>query len=338
MTSNSHVSKFKIALITDVLTNHCIRNEASTVQVTPFNHRLLLKLWKPDFLFVESAWQGHRNRWKFKIASYPQYPERSNQQLMKVVGYAKDLGIPTVFWNKEDAVHFDRFIESAKLFDHVFTVDVNCISKYRDVLGSSATVSPLIFAVQPSFHNFLGFNFKYNRANFVGSYSHHIHDRRRAWQNMLFDAAVKSGLGLTIVDRNSERKSANYRYPQNEGMQVLPAIAHNKTANIYKDYLVSLNINTIEDSASMFSRRLVEILACGGIAVTNPAPSVDKYFKDYCHVVHNDEEAIELFQRLKHGPSSLDLERAEAGARYVLENHTWAHRLKEISRVIGLEK
>ena len=86
----------------------------------------------------------------------------------------------------------------------------------------------------------------------------------------------------------------------------------------------------------MYSRRLVEILACGGIAVTNPSPAVDRYFKDYCHVVHNADEATELFARLKQGPSADDLARAEAGARYVLSQHTWAHRLDEIVRVLGL--
>lgn len=116
---------------------------------------------------------------------------------------------------------------------------------------------------------------------------------------------------------------------------MLPALPHGRTAQIYKDYLVSLNVNTIEDSATMYSRRLVEILACGGIAVTNLSPAVDRYFKDYCHVVHNAGEATDLFTRLKYGPSADDLGGA-SGARYVLAEHTWAHRLDEIARVVGL--
>jgi spore maturation protein CgeB len=80
----------------------------------------------------------------------------------------------------------------------------------------------------------------------------------------------------------------------------------------------------------------VEILACGGVAVTNPSPAVGRYFKDHCHVLHSAEEATELFARLKHGPSNDDLERARAGAEYVLREHTWAHRLEQITRVVGL--
>ena len=119
----------KIALIADELTSNSLNIEVNIKHITLLNYKLILNFWKPDILFVESAWQGYKNRWKFKIASYPDYPKRNNNKLKKIVKYAKSLGVPTVFWNKEDGVHFDRFIESAKLFDHIFTVDENCIPK-----------------------------------------------------------------------------------------------------------------------------------------------------------------------------------------------------------------
>jgi spore maturation protein CgeB len=328
--------KVKIALIADELTSKCLQYEANVYCITPLNYKLILHIFKPDFLFVESAWSGKRDAWKFKIASYPNHSKRNNKALQKVVEYANKLNIPTVFWNKEDGVHFERFIESAKLFDHIFTVDENCIPKYRAAVGNNVTVNTLMFAVQSKIHYFSGFNFKYNRANFVGSYSHHIHDRRRLWQDMIFRSTTNTGLGLSIYDRNSSRKSSNYRYPKLSGIDVYSAVKYSDTAQIYKDYLVSLNVNTIEDSVTMFSRRLVEIIGCGGIAVTNPSPAVDKYFKDYCYVVRDEREANELFDRLKYGLSEQDLERARAGAEYVANEHTWSHRIKEIYKVIGI--
>jgi len=327
----------KIALISDILTHDALLKEARIRQITPLNYKIILKLWKPKFLFVESAWQGHKNRWKFKIASYSDYPKRNNDKLKKIVTYAKYLGIPTVFWNKEDGVHFERFKESAKLFDHIFTVDENCISKYREIVNENVTVNTLMFAVQSKLHYFDGFNFKYNRANFVGSYSHHLHARRKMWQDAMFNAASKSELGLTAFDRNSNRKSNIYRYETLENMEVYPSVSYDKTAQIYKQYLVSLNVNTIEDSKTMFSRRVVEILACGGILVTNSTPAIEKYFKDYCNVVHNEEEMLTLFKRLKCGPSEDDLKRAKAGAEYIKKYHSWSHRLEEIKEVIGLK-
>ncbi|MEA1989902.1 MAG: glycosyltransferase [Pseudomonadota bacterium] len=327
----------KIALISDELTDSCLQKNANIKFINIFNYKFIFKFWKPDFLFVESAWHGRRKSWKFKIATYPDYPERNNGQLKKVVVYAKELGIPTVFWNKEDGVHFDRFIDSAKLFDHIFTVDENCIPRYSEVVDTCVTVNPLMFAVEPSFHSFTGFNFKFQRANFVGSYSQHVHSRRQVWQDSAFKAACDSGLGLTAFDRNSKRKSSDYRYPPLHDLEVKPAVPYPKTSQVYKDYLVSLNVNTIEDSKTMFSRRLVEILACGGIAVTNSTPAVSEWFSDYCHAVDSYEQGVELFKRFKmDGSSNDDLERARAGAEYVAQNHTWNHRLEEIYKIIGL--
>jgi spore maturation protein CgeB len=290
---------------------------------------MVLKLWKPDLLFVESAWQGMGNSWKFKIATYPDRPERTNATLRKVITYARDLDIPCVFWNKEDRVHFERFISSASLFDTIFTVDSGCVKKYHQRIDHKVKVAPLMFAAQSKIHYFTGFGERLNRSNFVGSYSHHLHDLRRERQDMLLSSA-SSTVGLTVYDRNSNRKSINYRYPDYSGIVVKKRVPHHKTADIYKTFLVSLNFNTVDNSETMVSRRLIEIMACGGLAVTTPALSVDTYFQDYCHVVDSSIEAVELFNRLKSGYSSKDLEMMRDGADYIARHHTYSQMLQTI--------
>lgn len=332
---NSASSDVKAYLIADELTSSCLKGELVYLSSSPFISNFLFYLYDINVLFVESSWKGYSDKWKFKIAAYPDYPKRNNDQLIKVVNRAKKLGIPTVFWNKEDGIHFDRFIDSARHFDHIFTVDETCIKRYRDIVPTSTTVNTLMFPVQPRYHSFKGFDFKRNRANFTGSYSNHIHGERRRRQDFLLKAA-SDVLGLTVYDRNSDRKSSNYRYPDFGDMEIRSSVSHDKTAQIYRDHLVSLNVNTVVDSPTMYSRRLIEIIACGGIAVTTPAQSVDKYFQEYCYVVDSYDEAFELFTRLKSGPSNCDLERARAGAGYVEKNHTWEHRLNDIARIIGI--
>lgn len=330
------LNDMKIALVSDELTYWCIKGEGLGRVLSPLNAWRKLLFGKSDVLFVESAWQGHKNRWKYKVAAYPDHPERNNRMLVELVEFARDRGIPTVFWNKEDGVHFDRFIDSAKHFDHIFTVDENCIPRYRAVVPETTTVDALPFAVQPRFHHFTGFNFQKMRACFVGSYSHHIHEERRERQNFLLQAA-NDVLGVDIYNRNSNRKAAHYRFPEGDAVRIFSAVSYPVTADLYREYLISLNVNTVTDSPTMYSRRLVEIIACGGIAVTTPALSVDKLFKEYCYVVDSYDEAHELFSRLKAGPSSEDLERARAGARYVAHEHTWEKRLQKIGGVVGLK-
>lgn len=323
---------WKVALIADELTRSCLAFECQIRDLTPLNYKFFLKFWKPDLLLVESAWQGRGNAWKYKIASYPDRPERTNDALRKVVTYARNLGIPCMFWNKEDGVHFDRFISSAALFDYIFTVDENCVPRYRAVVDPHVPVTPLMFAVQPAIHSPSRKGYVHPRACFVGSYSWHIHDRRRKWQEILF--AASSEMGVTVFDRNSGRRSPNYRYPDYTWMEIRPSVHHARTAQIYRDYMISLNVNTVEDSGTMFSRRLIEIIGCGGLAVTTPALSVSRYFKDYCHVVSCEGEARELFRRLKSGLTHRDREMTAAGAEFIIKEHTWAHRLEEIHKVI----
>lgn len=321
-------------MVADELTRACFSYECQVINVTPSNIEAALAQ-RPDLVFVESAWQGHRNAWKFRIAAYEDHPERNNLDLARLLGRARELGIPSVFWNKEDGVHFERFIDSARLADVVLTVDETCIERYRAAVDPWVKLGTLPFAVQPRMHGFDGIDDRRRGACFVGSYGTHIHDARRARTDLLLRNAAPT-LGLTVYDRNSDRKGAHYRYPPLAGMRVLPKVEHRRTAAIYKSHLASLNVNTIEDSPTMFSRRLVEILACGGLAVSTPALAVDRLFADYCHVVHDEVEARALFERLaRDGYSAQDREMMIAGAEHVLATHTYARRIDTILDIVG---
>jgi hypothetical protein len=332
------VGKMKIALISDELTriSLSLENNIEIYNITPWNYKIVFRLLKPDFLFVESAWNGYKNSWKYKIASYEDYENRNNVKLKNVVFYAKELGIPTVFWNKEDSVHFDRFIDSALLFDYIFTVDGNAVQCYKSLTDAKA-VETLMFAIQPKIHHFTGFDFKYKKANFVGSYSRHIHTERRAWQNMFFETLCENEFEVDVYNRNSDRNPKIYGYPKLSCVNEKRKVKYEKTAEIYRNYMISLNVNTITDSETMFSRRLIEILACGGVCVTNPALSVKTMFDEYCYTVHSKNELGELIYRLKtDGLHKSDYEKIRSGSEYVMKYHTWANRIEQIKNTIRI--
>jgi spore maturation protein CgeB len=316
-----------VGLVADELTRSCLGYECRTLDLTPANFDAVLRRERPDLVFVESAWHGLGDAWKYRIAAYPDHPERNNEALARMLGHARDLGIPTVFWNKEDGVHFERFVASARLADVVLTVDATCVARYRSTIGADARVATLPFAVQPRMHSFDGIDAQRRGACFVGSYGTHVHDRRRGRQDLLLPAAAAT-LGLTVYDRNSDRRGTHYRYPELPGMRVRGKVAHGRTAAVYKAHLASLNVNTVEDSETMFSRRLIEILACGGLAVSTPALSIERMFKDWCHVVDDADAARDLLQRLaRDGYAARDRDMMRGGAEYVLAHHTWSHRI-----------
>ena len=240
-------SSLKIALIADALTRTALAHECQIRDVTPRNYRRVIREWRPDMLLVESCWSGFRDAWRYRVASYPDYPKRTNRALAKVVEHARDAGVPALFWNREDGVHFERFINSAKLFDRVLTVDDTMVPAYRRHLGQGAHIGTMMFAASTTLH-YPTWEETNDRTAFVGSYGKHVHDARRAWQNMAFEAARP--LGLTIFDRNSDRRPTHYRFPDRPWIEILPAVPHAQTPAIYRHYLANLNVNTITGSCS----------------------------------------------------------------------------------------
>jgi spore maturation protein CgeB len=333
----THQGKFgrlKIALVADYFTTECLSAECRVRSMTPGNFREVIGEWKPDMVFVESAFHGVNGAWRYELAKQPKPLCLGRQMaIFRLVECARAHRIPTVFWNKDDGAFFDAFIDVAKVFDYIFTTDINCVERYRQHVQKDVPVNTLAMPYQPAFHHFTGFHFKRNEACFTGSYYRRILSDRRRFLDMLFDVCEETELRLNVFDRNHDRLSRHFefRFHKKHQLHLHAKVPHRETGQIYKTHVASLNVNSVTDSETMCSRRLLEILACGGIAVTNSSRAVARYFSDYCHVVSTREEARELFSRLRQGgPSREDMARAEAGAMYVRDNHTWAHRLEEI--------
>ena len=324
-------ARLRIGLVADELTSSCLAFSCNVVHLTPSNYAAVLRGGsRPDFVFVESAWQGFRQRWKYRIAAYPDHPERNNAELIRLLDCANDAGIPTVFWNKEDSVHFDRFIDSARHASLILTVDAGCVDRYRAEVGEQVRIGVLPFAVQPLIHRYAGIDSNRRSSCFVGSYGTHIHDVRRTRQDLLLGAAAQE-LGVNVYDRNSDRRAKHYRFPVMRGQHIRAKVPHAQTAAIYKRHLACLNVNTIEDSPTMLSRRLLEILACGGLAVSTPAMSINRHFEGCCHLVDSKEQAEELFAHLaRDGYDKNDRAMMEEGVQRVLGSHTYDHRLSSI--------
>lgn len=337
LTGANTISKvLKCGLVSDELTAKSL-SELKAIKaknIVNSHWTWFFKGFRPDFILVESAWRGHKDKWRYKVANYPDYPERNNVELRNLLELADKYNIPAVFWNKEDGAHFNRFIDSASLFKYILTVDSNCVERYRAILGSSVKVGVLPFAVQPKFHHPTNLSPRYNESLFVGSYSHHIHNARQQWQDMAFSAA--SPYGLTIVDRNSDRKSDVYRYPNLSNMTIRSAVPYDQTGELFRQYSHCLNVNTVTDSPSMFSRRLIEIMACGRLAVTNPSLSVSTRFEGMCEVIESKEQADELFAQLSQGYTKQQKEMMRYASNHVLQNYTYDQWMKHIVEFIEL--
>ncbi|AOA59203.1 CgeB family protein [Acinetobacter larvae] len=328
--------QFNILSILDHFTEQALSLEPH-VNLIPAKTRFRpLFSTKIDMLLVESTWLGNQGHWQYQVASYPEHPQRNNIKLKKLIDWAKNKGIPTVFWNKEDPFHFEQFIASASLFDYIFTTDKNMINHYKKRLNHTHIYS-LMFPIQPKIHYATPLiNIKHKSSIFIGSYIKHMHSERQQWQDTYFPIAAQYG-GLTIVDRHAQNTHEHYQFPQLANTTYLAQVPYEQTGHLYRQYQQALNVNTITDSPTMFSRRLLEIMACGRLAISNPCLAINEHFKACCEVIENQQQAQQLFKQLEYGYLPEQVEKINYACHYVQQNFNVQSWLQQILRTCNID-
>ncbi|MBF8808482.1 MAG: hypothetical protein IC227_09595 [Enterococcus lacertideformus] len=231
----------------------CFGEEAQLISFTPQTWKQILTQNHPDLLLVESAWHGNNRTWEYKIGKYH---GEDRSEIKALLQWCKEKEVPTVFWNKEDPFHFDKFIETAKLFDYIFTTDVSMIPKYENVTKKK-NVSYLSFAAQPSIHNPTKIiKSRKEKICFAGTYYANRHEERKKDLNVLLSLAQE--YGLDIYDRNYYRQEPEFKYPKEYQENIVGTLHYSEILNAYKGYKFLLNVNSVKHSESMFSRRVFE--------------------------------------------------------------------------------
>ncbi len=332
---NLNEKKYKedlnVAVICDEFTMNCFKYEFKTIKITPDSWKLDLINNKPDFLFVESAWNGNNGAWYKKIASRD---KNSLLALKELTSWCKDNNIPTVFWNKEDPVHFDVFKLASKNFDYIFTTDENCIEKYKKILNHDNVYS-LPFAAQPKIHNPIKIsNERINKACFAGTYyTGKFEERQNDTKNILL-AALKT-TGLEIYDRQYFDKNTSYKYPSEYQPYIKGGLNVDELDIVNKGYKIMLNVNSVKNSNTMFSRRVFEGLASLTPIVSSYSLGIKNMFGE---LVFSSDNILELEKEMKNLQDELYYnQKAIKGMRFCLNNHTYEDRLKYILSKIGLE-
>lgn len=262
----------KIAFICDEMTWRDYSQYCTALFLHPFKWKKQLKEFKPDLLFCESAWAGiagSNDCWRGRIYKDKRVAFENRKELFKIVDFCKKEAIPTVFWNKEDPTFFNNdvydFSDTALKFDYIFTTAEECVARYRRLGGERAEV--LQFGVNESFFN-VTCSANSGKAIFAGSWFDDMKKRCKTLCN-LFDYTVKTGLTLDIYDRDACGGKGKTKFPEKYRERVKPAVAYKDLAGVFKEYEYAVNVNTVTHSKTMFSRRFLQLCACGVKVITN---------------------------------------------------------------------
>ena len=330
------VADLRVAGIMDTFTRACFEPEVDLVTFTPENWRETLEKRPPNLLFVESAWQGNDGSWQYRIGQYDDVLSIGLPDLASLTTWCRKQGIPTVFWNKEDPIHFARFRRASTLFDVVLTTDADCVDEYAKLFVQGADViEALPFAAQPALHNPTGnMGPRDPRPVFAGTYYKSRHEERKRSLEQLLDAARP--FDLVIYDRTHGDGDPSTGFPERFESHIAGGLPYDEMVRVYGRHKVFLNTNSVVSSPTMFSRRVFELLACGTPVVSTPGLGLEKMLGEVVDIVDDEASAREAIARLIEDEDWW-WQRSRAGLQLVMSQHTYADRLAQVARWCGYD-
>jgi len=318
------LSEIRMAVVMDEFTYSSYRHCCDVLQLTPSNWREELENHSPDLLFIESAWRGKDDAWKGKIS-------HCSDELRGVIDWCRIRRIPTVFWNKEDPVHFEGFIATASRFDHVFTTDIDCISRYKANLGHDR-VYLLPFACQPATHNPVEQYERQDAFCFAGAYYARFPERQRDLDT--FIEALRDETEVHIYDRNHGKDDPAYRFPESYQPLIKGGLAFDEIDRAYKGYRYNINLNSVKQSQSMFARRVFDLLGCNTATISNFSLGLRLMFGDLVFTTDSGEQMLKRLTPLLNDDLAYRRFRL-SGLRKIMTEHTYQHRLEYVLSKVG---
>lgn len=321
----------KVASILDTFSYECFKYECLLEQLRPESWREQMTAFKPHFLFVESAWRGVDDKWRNILTDRDNL---SKMELLDLIAYCKKNDIVTVFWGKEDPANYVHFIYTAKLFNFIFTTDEDCLTRYvKDVRHRQVHALP--FAAQPAIHNPVNSDYmmKENVA-FAGTWYVAKHLERQEDMHMLLKPAKE--FGLHIFDRmHTFNGNQNYKFPGQYQSHIIGELSYGDMLKAYKLYKIFLNVNSVKNSPTMFSRRIFELLASGANIISSYSKGIKKMFGNSVQLIFSESETrLNLSTILDNPEYSQRL--SLLGIREIHTKHLYKHRFNNILQKTGI--
>ncbi len=323
---------FKAISIMDEISEECWKYEFNSFRVDRKNYKSQVKSSTATFAFLESCWKGNGGAWEYAFTS-PGLKHANAQALLDLIPRVKEK-MPVVFWNKEDPMHYERYLPIAKQADIIFTTDSNKVSSYEQDVPS-ADVYAVPFAAQQQICNPSDrFRTEPETVCFAGSYYGVGHDERKRQMDALLPSILD--FNGAIYDRFSKIDSDRYKFPEKFQPFIRDAVPFHEVVKLYKRFKVFLNVNTIVDSPTMMSRRVYELLACGTPVVSTPSKAIEEQFSGIVHMANDAQEANKIIERLLTDEHYWE-RTSHLGYREVMTRHTYVHRLQSIKQALGYE-
>ncbi|MFG2049303.1 glycosyltransferase [Micromonospora sp. NPDC048935] len=243
--------------------------------------------------------------------------------VVDLLDHCRRHAVPTLFWNNDDPSGYESFLPVARHFDWVFTVDASCARRYRADLGHER-VGVLPFAIQPRVHNP------------VGAFSDSVGDIAyvappRDVGTGLLSAAAGLGLHVLLLGEAGSRPALSPDLKDH----VVSHLTYDQLLSAYRRYRVFLQVDPVSDATSL-SPALLEPVACGTPVISGASPEAVAMVGPGGVDVDSNRSSPQLLVKALLASSELRDRQAVRGVRWVMREHTYAHRVDDLLRTVGL--
>lgn len=267
----------RVAFVCDEMTWLDFRDSCRSLFLSPRTWREQMDRFQPQMFFCESAWDGAMcgwPDWRGRVYRNQEVFFENRKVLLDILEYCHREGIPTVFWNKEDPPLFHQrydFVDTALRFDWIFTTSVECVPLYQARGHKRVFVLP--FGVNTSLFYPCARTVEPGRILFAGSWFGDMPQRCRD-MCMLFDHVLSTGMTLDIYDRKSGSGDDVFRFPERYRPYIRQGVPYERLPGILSRYEYAINVNSVTDSHTMCSRRVLQMAACGMKIISNSSPAM----------------------------------------------------------------
>ncbi len=321
----------RIALIADDFTRTCLQLEPDidVINITPLNWRYHFLLAKPDVLIVESAWLGFKGSWKKKIANYGN--DHINKNLQSLLKYCRNNNVSTMFWNKEDPVNYQRFKHNLTEFDVCLSTEQEMLGQYKKEFNNLKAVQLMPFFFQPKLHNpSFGRVVEDLKDKVIfcgGLYKTEFPDRANRLNNVIEALGQKK---IVVYDRFEGGESSWQGFSD---LEIRKPFMYKDSKTYYQSGLAHLNVNSLDGSKTMFSRRMIELLACGAHVIDITAHKSKGLLSPYVTQVSVAQAYIKESTQ-KEVRAALECERPVVDYDYLTEQYSVNTFIKKIQTLI----
>ncbi len=264
-----------------------------------------IEAFRPDYLFTEGGVDTKRFI----------YPVLEKYQ------------IPHIYWAVEDPVgNSGLAVEWSKHSVLSLTPDIEMLPNYQKN-GFHAICTP--FAIDPDYYHCYppDSHFALLDAVHVGNNYDVFPERCQAYQYII-QPFIDRGKALEVYGSDWENPNHRFNVPHAYDKGYL---AHEKSVVAYSSAKIVLGVHSITNSRTMQSMRTFEVLGCRGFFLTQRTRAIETMFENGRQLVWSSSyaETAELMEYyLSHESERKKI--AEAGQRFVYENHTYEQRAREI--------